>query len=152
MSSQNKNGSAELDRPICYNREVVTMAKQQTVREYVEIKVPVVLNTRIKEEEKRAKVLDFLASDVFKNITIHAYAFRADVFTDVKDPKGSVAVGDIIGYDADTNELTVKCYGAFKDALEALRNKIAYIITSYDGVTNKISRIFIEERRESRRA
>lgn len=102
----------------------------------VRIEVAVKFNPKM-DESTKAKMIDVLGSDVLKLINVN------------NDPesKGNVIVGNFVEYNKETNTITVDIYETFKDVIESLEDKIAYILTSFNAQMNitKINRIIIEK-------
>lgn len=113
----------------------------------VRIQVPVKFNPKMNEDTK-AKMIDVLGSDVLKLINVNIFALRSDVNND-PESKGNVIVGNFVEYDQETNMITVDIYETFKDVIEGLEDKIAYVLTSFNTQMNitKINRIIIEKSR-----
>lgn len=113
----------------------------------VRIQVQVKFNPKMSEDTK-AKMIDVLGSDVLKLINVNIFALRSDVNND-PESKGNVIVGNFVEYDKETNMITVDIYETFKDVIEGLEDKIAYVLTSYNAQMNitKINRIIIEKSR-----
>lgn len=113
----------------------------------VRIQVQVKFNPKMSEDTK-AKMIDVLGSDVLKLINVNIFALRSDVNNDLES-KGNVIVGNFVEYNKETNMITVDIYETFKDVIEGLEDKIAYVLTSYNAQMNvtKINRIIIEKSR-----
>lgn len=113
----------------------------------VRIEVPVKFNPKM-DEVTKAKMIDVLGSDVLKLINVNIFALRSDVNND-PESKGNVIVGNFIEYNKETNTVTVDIYETFKDVINGLEDKIAYVLTSYNAQMNitKINRIIIEKSR-----
>lgn len=113
----------------------------------VRIEVAVKFNTKM-DEATKAKMIDVLGSDVLKLINVNIFALRSDVNND-PESKGNVIVGNFVEYNKETNMITVDIYETFKDVIEGLEDKIAYVLTSYNAQMNvtKINRIIIEKSR-----
>lgn len=113
----------------------------------VRIEVPVKLNPKMDEATKE-KMIDVLGSEVLKLINVNIFALRSDVNND-PESKGNVIVGNFIEYNKETNTVTVDIYETFKNVIEGLEDKIAYVLTSYNAQMNitKINRIIIEKSR-----
>lgn len=113
----------------------------------VRIEVPVKFNTKMDEATKE-KMIDVLGSEVLKLINVNIFALRSDVNND-PESKGNVIVGNFIEYNKETNTVTVDIYETFKNVIEGLEDKIAYVLTSYNSQMNitKINRIIIEKSR-----
>lgn len=113
----------------------------------VRIEVAVKFNSKM-DETTKAKMIDVLGSDVLKLINVNIFALRSDVNND-PESKGNVIVGNFVEYNKETNMITVDIYETFKDVIEGLEDKIAYVLTSYNAQMNitKINRIIIEKSR-----
>ena len=113
----------------------------------VRIEVLVKFNPKMDEATKE-KMIDVLGSDVLKLINVNIFALRSDVNND-PESKGNVIVGNFVEYNKETNMITVDIYETFKDVIEGLEDKIAYVLTSYNAQMNitKINRIIIEKSR-----
>lgn len=113
----------------------------------VRIEVPVKFNPKMDEATKE-KMIDVLGSEVLKLINVNIFALRSDVNND-PESKGNVIVGNFIEYNKETNTVTVDIYETFKNVIEGLEDKIAYVLTSYNAQMNitKINRIIIEKSR-----
>ena len=113
----------------------------------VRIEVQVKFNPKM-DEATKAKMIDVLGSDVLKLINVNIFALRSDVNND-PESKGNVIVGNFVEYNKETNTITVDIYETFKDVIEGLEDKIAYVLTSYNAQMNitKINRIIIEKSR-----
>lgn len=113
----------------------------------VRIEVEVKFNPKM-DEATKAKMIDVLGSDVLKLINVNIFALRSDVNND-PESKGNVIVGNFVEYNKETNTITVDIYETFKDVIEGLEDKIAYVLTSYNAQMNitKINRIIIEKSR-----
>lgn len=113
----------------------------------VRIEVVVKFNPKM-DEATKAKMIDVLGSDVLKLINVNIFALRSDVNND-PESKGNVIVGNFVEYNKETNTVTVDIYETFKDVIEGLEDKIAYVLTSYNAQMNitKINRIIIEKSR-----
>lgn len=113
----------------------------------VRIEVPVKFNSKMDEATKE-KMIDVLGSEVLKLINVNIFALRSDVNND-PESKGNVIVGNFIEYNKETNTVTVDIYETFKDVINGLEDKIAYVLTSYNAQMNitKINRIIIEKSR-----
>lgn len=113
----------------------------------VRIEVPVKFNHKMDEVTKE-KMIDVLGSEVLKLINVNIFALRSDVNND-PESKGNVIVGNFIEYNKETNTVTVDIYETFKDVINGLEDKIAYVLTSYNAQMNitKINRIIIEKSR-----
>ena len=113
----------------------------------VRIEVSVKFNPKM-DEATKAKMIDVLGSDVLKLINVNIFALRSDVNND-PESKGNVIVGNFVEYNKETNMITVDIYETFKDVIEGLEDKIAYVLTSYNAQMNitKINRIIIEKSR-----
>lgn len=113
----------------------------------VRIQVLVKFNPKM-DEATKAKMIDVLGSDVLKLINVNIFALRSDVNND-PESKGNVIVGNFVEYNKETNTITVDIYETFKDVIEGLEDKIAYVLTSYNAQMNvtKINRIIIEKSR-----
>ena len=113
----------------------------------VRIEVAVKFNLKM-DETTKAKMIDVLGSDVLKLINVNIFALRSDVNND-PESKGNVIVGNFVEYNKETNMITVDIYETFKDVIEGLEDKIAYVLTSYNAQMNitKINRIIIEKSR-----
>ncbi len=113
----------------------------------VRIEVAVKFNPKM-DETTKAKMIDVLGSDVLKLINVNIFALRSDVNND-PESKGNVIVGNFVEYNKETNTITVDIYETFKDVIEGLEDKIAYVLTSYNAQMNvtKINRIIIEKSR-----
>lgn len=113
----------------------------------VRIEVPVKFNRKMDEATKE-KMIDVLGSEVLKLINVNIFALRSDVNND-PESKGNVIVGNFIEYNKETNTVTVDIYETFKNVIEGLEDKIAYVLTSYNAQMNitKINRIIIEKSR-----
>ena len=100
------------------------------------------------DETTKTKMIDVLGSDVLKLINVNIFALRSDVNND-PESKGNVIVGNFVEYNKETNMITVDIYETFKDVIEGLEDKIAYVLTSYNAQMNitKINRIIIEKSR-----
>lgn len=111
------------------------------------IEVPVKFNPKMDEATKE-KMIDILGSEVLKLINVNIFALRSDVNND-PESKGNVIVGNFVEYNKETNTITVDIYETFKDVIEGLDDKIAYVLTSYNAQMNitKINRIIIEKSR-----
>lgn len=111
------------------------------------IEVAVKFNPKM-DETTKAKMIDVLGSDVLKLINVNIFALRSDVNNDTES-KGNVIVGNFIEYNKETNTVTVDIYETFKNVIEGLEDKIAYVLTSYNAQMNitKINRIIIEKSR-----
>lgn len=113
----------------------------------VRIQVQVKFNPKMDESTKE-KMIDVLGSEVLKLINVNIFALRSDVNND-PESKGNVIVGNFVEYNKETNMITVDIYETFKDVIEGLEDKIAYVLTSYNAQMNitKINRIIIEKSR-----
>lgn len=113
----------------------------------VRIEVEVKFNPKM-DESTKAKMIDVLGSDVLKLINVNIFALRSDVNND-PESKGNVIVGNFVEYNKETNTITVDIYETFKDVIEGLEDKIAYVLTSFNAQMNitKINRIIIEKSR-----
>lgn len=113
----------------------------------VRIEVAAKFNPKMDEATKE-KMIDVLGSEVLKLINVNIFALRSDVNND-PESKGNVIVGNFIEYNKETNTVTVDIYETFKNVIEGLEDKIAYILTSYNAQMNitKINRIIIEKSR-----
>lgn len=113
----------------------------------VRIEVAAKFNPKM-DETTKAKMIDVLGSDVLKLINVNIFALRSDVNND-PESKGNVIVGNFVEYNKETNMITVDIYETFKDVIEGLEDKIAYVLTSYNAQMNitKINRIIIEKSR-----
>lgn len=113
----------------------------------VRIEVPVKFNPKMDESTKE-KMIDVLGSEVLKLINVNIFALRSDVNND-PESKGNVIVGNFVEYNKETNTVTVDIYETFKDVINGLEDKIAYVLTSYNAQMNitKINRIIIEKSR-----
>ncbi len=113
----------------------------------VRIGVAVKFNPKM-DESTKAKMIDVLGSDVLKLINVNIFALRSDVNND-PESKGNVIVGNFVEYNKETNTITVDIYETFKDVIEGLEDKIAYVLTSFNAQMNitKINRIIIEKSR-----
>jgi len=113
----------------------------------VRIGVAVKFNPKM-DETTKDKMIDVLGSDVLKLINVNIFALRSDVNND-PESKGNVIVGNFVEYNKETNMITVDIYETFKDVIEGLEDKIAYVLTSYNAQMNitKINRIIIEKSR-----
>lgn len=113
----------------------------------VRIEVAVKFNHKMDEATKE-KMIDVLGSEVLKLINVNIFALRSDVNND-PESKGNVIVGNFVEYNKETNMITVDIYETFKDVIEGLEDKIAYVLTSYNAQMNitKINRIIIEKSR-----
>lgn len=113
----------------------------------VRIEVAVKLNPKM-DETTKAKMIDVLGSEVLKLINVNIFALRSDVNND-PESKGNVIVGNFVEYNKETNMITVDIYETFKDVINGLEDKIAYVLTSYNAQMNitKINRIIIEKSR-----
>lgn len=113
----------------------------------VRIQVQVKFNPKMSEDTK-AKMIDVLERHFPKLINVNIFALRSDVNND-PESKGNVIVGNFVEYDKETNMITVDIYETFKDVIEGLEDKIAYVLTSYNAQMNitKINRIIIKKSR-----
>ena len=135
------------NKPKFNNVSRLNSASGDTCINNVRIEVPVKFNPKMDEATKE-KMIDVLGSEVLKLINVNIFALRSDVNND-PESKGNVIVGNFIEYNKETNTVTVDIYETFKNVIEDLEDKIAYVLTSYNAQMNitKINRIIIEKSR-----